>query len=271
MAFKIGFSTDITDNTQTPAPQVVLEHAVMPKPSVVQVRFEERDRTLSYYNDQFDLQCGDIVYVEGKLEGLRGDVVDVNYNFKIKLSDYKRVISVADTNVSGQFFFAGSHYMTFERNTLPPSKVRTWFFAPEKDTEVFVGGSDDKTFTLDNLGGISADEAMKSRGYNYYLTNRVRYISVDSGKGYAIVEGSRPYEVEFTYQGNAIGGMLCSCYCGGACKHEFAAMLELRDMLKCIEENYPQNYQSSDYFAAVSKRTLFEFAIINKKTGSFIL
>lgn len=57
---------------------------------------------LSYYNDAFDLKCGDIVFVEGKLEGLRGRVVDVAYNFKIKLSDYKKVVSVADTKCAGR-------------------------------------------------------------------------------------------------------------------------------------------------------------------------
>ena len=75
--------------------------------------------TLSYYNDLFDLKVGDIVFVEGKLEGLCGRVVDVTYNFKIKLSDYKRVISVADTEVRGEFFFAGSHFITFDPTVLP--------------------------------------------------------------------------------------------------------------------------------------------------------
>ena len=46
-----------------------------------------------------------MVYVDGKLEGQRGRVVEVSYTFKIKLSDYKRVIAVVDTNVSGQFLW----------------------------------------------------------------------------------------------------------------------------------------------------------------------
>lgn len=75
--------------------------------------------TLSYYNDAFDLHRGDIVYVDGKLEGLRGQVVDVTYSFKIKLSDYKRVISVADATVKGEFHFAGSHFVTFDQGVLP--------------------------------------------------------------------------------------------------------------------------------------------------------
>ncbi len=30
--------------------------------------------------------------------------MDVNYNFRINLADYKRVIGVADTNVSGSVY-----------------------------------------------------------------------------------------------------------------------------------------------------------------------
>ena len=35
--------------------------------------------TLPYYNDQFDLHRGDLVFVDGKPEGLRGRVVNVTY------------------------------------------------------------------------------------------------------------------------------------------------------------------------------------------------
>ncbi len=44
------------------------------KPTIVQIFFPDRNRTLSYYNDRFDLHMGDIVFVDGKLEGLRGRV-----------------------------------------------------------------------------------------------------------------------------------------------------------------------------------------------------
>ena len=64
---------------------------------------------LTYFNALFDLKVGDRVYVDGKLEGQLGHVVDVSYNFKIKISDYKKVIAVVDTTVHGQFYMAGSH------------------------------------------------------------------------------------------------------------------------------------------------------------------
>ena len=73
-------------------------------PSVVRVYFPARGFACTYFNDKFDLQCGDIVYVDGKLEGLRGFVTEVSYNFKIKLSEYKRVIAQASTEVKGKFY-----------------------------------------------------------------------------------------------------------------------------------------------------------------------
>lgn len=71
--------------------------------SVVRVLFES-GINLTYYNDLFDLHYGDIVYVEGKLEGKRARVNDVNYNFKVKVSDYKKVIALVDTDIKGKLF-----------------------------------------------------------------------------------------------------------------------------------------------------------------------
>ena len=130
MAFKIGFSVSEEKEKMTaPEPPDVAEERE-PRRSVVRVQFPQRNMTLAYYNDRFDLHCGDLVYVDGKLEGKRGRVVDVNYNFRINLADYKRVIGVADTNVSGQFTLAGSHVLTFDRAALPRRKVMSWYKAP---------------------------------------------------------------------------------------------------------------------------------------------
>ena len=119
MKFKIVFSAAEKESRHEAATRFVISRKPKPTRSLVQVRFPARGMTLSYYNDQFDLHCGDLVFVDGKLEGFRGHVVDVCYTFKIKLSDYKRVISVADTKVHGEFHFAGSHFVTFDRSALP--------------------------------------------------------------------------------------------------------------------------------------------------------
>lgn len=271
MAFKIGFAAEHPENKPVGVTYTAQQVQAVPRKSVVQVYFADRNMTLAYYNDQFDLHRGDMVYVDGKLEGKRGRVTEVNYNFKIKISDYKRVIAVVDTTVNGQFFMAGSHFVTFDRAALPISKAVTWFKAPAKDDDEFVSGSDDTAFRLDDLAGMKVSAVIAERGHDYYVENKVRYISIDDTKGYAIVEGSEAYEVEFEYRNGEISGLICSCFCSYNCKHEFAAMLQLKETLELIDKRYEDEYERTGYFAAINKGTLFAFAIDGKDTGSFTL
>lgn len=270
MAFKIGFTAERSDR-KPEAPVVVEQRSIAPRKSVVQVAFPGRGASLAYYNDLFDLRVGDIVYVDGKLEGQRGRVVDITYNFKIKVSDYKRVIGLADTEVHGQFFNAGSHFITFDRATLPQSQIVTWYKAPAREDDEYVSGSDDSSFRLDDLKGMNVSAAIAERGHDYYMENKVRYLCLDGSKGYAIVEGSEPYEVEFEYRNGEVSDLICSCFCSYNCKHEFATMLQLRETLEMIEKHYAAQYEETGYFAVVNKGTLFSFAIDGKETGSFTL
>ncbi len=270
MAFKIGFAAE-QPQAKTETTYIAPQQTATPRKSVVQVAFPDRGMTLAYYNDRFDLRRGDIVFVDGKLEGLRGRVVEVNYNFKIKVSDYKRVIAVADTDVRGQFHMAGSHFVTFDPAALPISKVATWYMAPPKEDDEYVSGSDDTSFRLDDLKGFKVSEAIAERGHDYYMENKVVYICIDGNKGYAIVEGGSPYEVEFNYNNGEISGLVCSCFCSYNCKHEVAAMLQLRETMELIEKNYAAQFKESGYFAAVSKGVLFSIAIDGRDTGTFTL
>lgn len=240
-----------------------------PVKSIVQVYFPARETKLAYFNDRFDLHVGDIVYVEGKLEGLRGQIVDVAHNFKIRVSEYKRVISKADTAVSGVLHMAGSHFVAFEPDVIPFEKVLSWYKAPEKEEVEYVTGNDDTTFSLDDLSGMHIGSEIGERGRDYYLQNKVRYLCIDGNRGRAIVEGTQPYVVEFTYENGKIRNLVCDCFCSFACKHEFAAMLQLRETLQAIKENYPD--QMNGYFAAVSKAEFFSFVVEGKETGSFAL
>ena len=269
MAFRIGFTAEParkSGQTRVDPPQ-----PVTPRKSVVQVYFPAGRRTLAYYNDQFDLRRGDRVFVDGKLEGEPGRVEEVSYNFRIKLSDYKRVIAVAETAVHGRFYGADSHFITFDRHALPAQKVVTWFLPPQKPEDEFAGGTDDATFPLADLKGLKVTAAVAERGHDYYCRNKVRYISLDGPRGYAIVEGTRAYEVEFTYKNGEIGGLTCSCFCGDGCKHEIAAMLQLKDILEQIEKKFKAEYDRSDCFAAVCKETLFAYAVDGNGDGTFTL
>lgn len=229
-----------------------------PRKSLVQVRFFDNNLCLTYYNDKFDLHRGDVVWVDGKLFGCRGYVTEVNYNFKIKLSQYQRVIAKVDTNIDGHLYIAGNHFLTFNKSTMPISKVSVWFKTPE-DEEDYVCGSDDTSFPLNDLAKMDVTSAVAERGYIYYKDTRVSYICLDGNQGYAIVEGTEPYEVNFEYNNGQISNLFCSCYCCYNCKHEVATMLQLQEILDFIKNHYKAEFEASGYFAAISQSTLFDF------------
>lgn len=244
--------------------------ASAPRRSVVQVRFPGWEKGLAYYNDQFDLKAGDRVYVDGRLEGQLGIVTAVNYNFKIKLSEYKRVIAPVNTDVHGKFYMAGSHFVTFDPNALSPAQAALWFRAPASEEEVYVSGDDDFSFPLDDLEmGIGG--AIAERGRQYHLENRVQYLCLNGAKGYAIVRGGHAYTVEFAYQNGSISKLVCDCFCSYPCKHEFAAMLQLRETLELIRKQHAKEYAQTGCLTAICKETLFAFAVSGKEGGSFTL
>lgn len=267
---RIGFWAESQENTANSTRSTSKNPITGPKKSLVQIYFPKRGMNLAYYNDQFDLHVGDIVYVDGKLEGLRGHVTAVNYSFKIKLSDYKRVIAVADTHISGKLHMAGSHLVAFDPRTIPYKKIITWFKAPDREDAVYVSGRDNHGFRLDNLSGMKATSAIAERGQDYYAETRVVYLCIDRGHGRGIVEGTSPYEIEFDYSGGEVKNLTCSCYCGYPCKHAFAAMLQLRETLKPLEEKAGLDWSERGYIAAISQSTFFSFAMEGKTTGSFV-
>lgn len=269
MKFSIGFSAQ--QEQQEQQEDIVTEQQTAAKKSVVQVYFPSRNMKLAYYNDAFDLHKGDMVYVDGKLEGLRGRVIDVSYTFKIKLSEYKRVIAVIDTAVNAQLFMTDSYFITFDPTALPKEKVSAWYIAPEEDEDIFVSGSDDSSFPLDKWTEQSFSSAIVQRGYDYYMNNKVKYLCIDGTSGYAVVQGTQPYTVEFTYRNGEIGSLTCSCFCSFHCKHEVAVMLQLQDLLKSIEKTYQAQLDSTGYFAAIDKESLFLFSLAGRENGSITI
>jgi len=271
MRLKIGFTAETEHEEKKNIEKTSAQkEAPIVKKSVVEVFFPDRHLTCSYYNDMFDLKRGDIVYVEGKLEGLRGRVAQINYNFKIKLSDYKRIIGVANTDVAGEFHLAGSHFITIQEDALKYEQVATWFKAPDNEEEEYVSSSGDEVFNLDDLSGMNIKSEVAERGHEYYMENRVVYIELNHGKGRALVTGGRTYDIEFNYDGEDISDLVCNCYCTGACKHEFATMLQLRDILAIIKNEYPFINHNA-YLAAVSKTSFFEFVIDGNAKGKFTM
>ena len=265
--YPIGFNAEINKEPENEIMVTTSQEMAKPRKSVVQVYFPHRGTGWAYYNDSFDLKVGDFVYVEGKLEGYRGQVTEVNYSFKIKLSDYKKVIAVIDTDVKGDFFLAGPRLVSFDRNAIPFSKIVNWFKAPEKDEEYAVGNDYESRFSLDNLNEMNVSSYV-AEGYDYFIENRVLFLELDGTIGRAVVEGSKIYEIEFDFKDGEISNLKCSCFCSGACKHGFAAMLLLKETLELIN----LDYEAEDgYFATISKGAFMNVVMSNKLSGKISL
>ena len=128
------------------------------KESVVRVYFPARGFACSYYNDKFDLKKGDGVYVDGKLEGLLGFITEVSYCFKIRLSEYKRVIYRVDTEIRGKLYLLGDFFAAFDEDVIPKEKILPWFVRPDNEDDVarsYGEGTEaelsDSEFTCDKL------------------------------------------------------------------------------------------------------------------------
>lgn len=259
MKHPIGFYTPAPDPEPKAAAASEPTEPAAAVPSVVRVFFSDLHRAYSYYNDRFDLHNGDLVYVTGKLADLRGRVMEVDYNFHIRLADYQRVIGVADTAVHGTFYALGAYVLTLEQNALPFRQVHSWFFPPEADGEYAAGHGPGPVYPLDAPAQQAIPSCVAEKGRSYYMENRVAYLSVDGTAGHAIVLGTAPYALTFDYTDGAVSALTCSCYETGLCKHGAAVLLQLREMLETIRKHWPEAFAESGYFAAANKETFSLF------------
>ena len=106
---------------------------------------------------------------------------------------------------------------------------------------------------------------------DYYREERVRCLCLDGERGWAAVAGSEYYEVEFSCAGGQVSDLVCSCFCAYPCKHEFAALTLLRQLLETVKEEYSPQYARSGYLAAVQKEAFFSFVLRGREEGRLIL
>lgn len=273
MSFIIGFKPN--ESKKSNAVEKQSDNTIrctQPKKSLVRVYFDDRGFACSYYNDKFDLKVGDIVFVEGKMENMQGVVIEVSYSFKIKLSEYKRVISLADTEIHGKLYLTKNNFLCFDRSVMPYSKIGTWYAPPLTEDDEVISGEDDKTYPLVNdLRALKVSPLVYDRGIGYYDEHMVRYIELDGENGRAIVEGSRGYTVEFCYKNGEVSKLRCDCYCVGICKHIVATLIQLKDILKIVEESYTDLYKESGYFSMINKVTLLSTVAMRKDKGEITL
>ena len=211
---------------------------VPPVRSLVTVRFPGNGRALTYYNDLFDLEEGDLVFVSGKLAGQPGTVEKVTTRFKINLADYQRVISKANCEIHGTYEAICDKMVSFDRDAMSPDEFRSWILPPkgwdkkegEPEDEIILGDG----YEL-NLPALERDDEVDSavleRAINYCREGKVAYICVRGGEGTAFIEGTEWYEVNFMLNGDSMTELYCDCPYPGLCKHMLAVAVTLRALM----------------------------------------
>lgn len=239
-----------------------------PERYLVEVGFDNSNEYGTYICEYIDVYEGDFVRVSGPMQDKLGVVKDVIYFCKIRPSKYERVVAKIDTDVYGNFIPLEHMWVTFDRQSIDKDKMRLWFLSPLEDGEC-VDENEFVPFLLHNLEELPISSIRADRGENYYEEHRIVYICLDKGKGYAIVQGSEYYEVTFTYIDKKIHDILCNCYCEGYCKHEYAVLLQLQDLVGNWTINYDENYSKEEYFAAIDKMVVWNMSI-SRKCGEVI-
>ena len=235
--------------------------------SLVSVRFPGRGMPLTYYNDLFDLQEGDFVFVSGKLAGQVGRVEKVTTKFRINLADYQRVISKANSCIHGAYESVLDKMVSFGCDAMSPDEFRSWVLPP-KGWDRMEGDPEDEIILGDGyelqLPELEQDDevdgAVLERAVNYCSEGKVAYICVRGGIGTAYVEGSTWYEVNFMLDGDSMTEMYCDCPYPGLCKHMLAVAVTLRALIANFKVS-----AYSDFVAIDSNRFWYMVATTTKK------
>ena len=183
-------------------------------------------------------------------------------------AQYKREATPADIPSIDQFKLLGTHVVTFARDAIPYDRVRNWFLVPQTDKQT---AAEAQNFMLSDLSGMKAGDKIMARGREYYLKNKVAYLSLDGRHGTALVVGTEPYVVEFELSDGVVLDLTCNCSYSHRCKHEVAVMLQLRELLTLIQSNFGKEFSESGYFAALGRVDFIDCIMDHTRFGIFSL
>lgn len=255
----LGFTAPKEREVQTMISE--MEDTLAPAKALVEIKFLGINKNLSYYNDQFLLREGDVVYVSGKLADQPGRVVSVTYKFRIHTKDYERILAKLDLTLHGSFASVKSQMVCFGEIPLTPERFESWIIPPadpklpkEAEDEVISG----EGYVIDIHDLDACDDLRQiiwERGVNYYFDGNLKYLCVRNGIGTAIVKGEKWYRVDFTVdEGGLMTDIYCDCPYQGLCKHEAAVALALMILEK------DAGYDFKTDFVALDRETFWQLA-----------
>lgn len=233
MKTKIGFSFDEQEDEKSEieigaaSPEQADQAPVR---SIVKVRFKD-GREYPYYNDRFDLHTDDVVYVDGKLAGMPGIVYEVTTKFKVSLAHYKRVIAKLNLAFHGKFRRSFGMMYSCD-STLCAQQIKSWFYPPQEEEEVFVTGDgyEIDLANIDTCADIHPQDMEKA--FALFKEGALQSICIENGVGQAIIQGSRIHTVDFTIEGGRLKNLYCDCISPDLCKHMLAVCLALHMLQK---------------------------------------
>lgn len=210
-----------------------------PRRCVAKVYFERAGRSFDYYNDEFFLEPGDKVFVTGKFYGELGTVESVVTHFRIDLRKYKKVIGKPETGMTGAFLIVGDKMVSFDTN-FDADRFAAVMIAPpdpEDGEEEIVCGEGWSVGLADFEASDFVTAEKMILAIDLLKQGRVLYLSVKDGKGAAFVRGTELYRLDFSFDGETVSDLYCSCRFNDdcLCKHEIAALMTLRELIGCAE------------------------------------
>lgn len=278
-----------TASSQQPTEPRQNEPAILaqaPVRSVVRVRFFGSGINYLYYNDQFDLHPGDLVYVDGSMAGYMGRVETVTTKFKVHTGDYKKVTSQLNRTLQGTYTPAAEDFMVcFDPTAIAPSQFRSWVIPPREKNKRLVPISDAAFAGIGYVLTDEPDDLVVGDGYRLFLNELessedlapqvlerakeyvkkrcVKYISVERGTVTAFIQGSDWYELNFNLSDDYVSELYCDCPYPGLCKHAAAVLLILRELLDRPE------FAEVEQFVAVENDFFWE--MLSRCRGSVTL
>ena len=177
---------------------------------------------------------------------------------------YRREIDTTEVPSVDNFKLLGTHAVTFDRDAIPCSKAMRWLGVSPVAMQHTEAG---QAFSLHELSKMGATDKITARGRDYKQKNKVAYISLDGTRGTALVAGTEPYIITFAYRDGIVQDISCTCSYPHRCKHEVAAMLQLRETLELIQRDFEKEFSSAGYFAALSKDEFFDCVMEHTEPG----
>ena len=251
----IGFNTNCSNAEEENILQKGEQNADCGKAinNVVTVRLNNGVE-LPYYNDKFNLNEGDRVFVDGKYYGSCGVVTEVITKFKISRRMYKDVIAKLDLTVHGSFKKFENFMISTTGITATREQVLSWFIPPF--VPQFEGDEPDEFIYGEgyfcDLKTIPCSTETLDDGLELLNDAKLTVLIIKDGIGTACFEGKTGHVVDFKYNNSGLTEMFCDCIKPNFCKHFAAICIFLNDLSK---ENI---IKPGDDFFAVSGKWFYE-------------